>query len=121
MAQRFPRFKLVNQPDFLGWVGTLLTPFENTYKVLVRYPPNFPSQPAEVFPIDPPIEVIRADGTRLQHQYSDGHMCLSYPGDKTFTSRTTAATITAVAAAWLFAYDFWVKSGRKSWPGTDAD
>jgi hypothetical protein len=127
MQQRFPSFKLVTTSDFLAWDGSLRTPGSvrtpkgSEYRVLVQYPPTFPNQPPEVFPLDPAIEVIRPDGTRLQHQYSDGHMCLSYPGDKTFTARTTAATVTAVAAAWLFAYEYWLASGRKVWPGAEAD
>jgi ubiquitin-protein ligase len=126
MMERLPHFRLFKlDDDRMAWSGTLTAPPRtdtatgNTYEVLLVYPPSFPNQPPSVTPIDPVLEVADADGVRLIHQYNDGHMCLYYPNDRTFTPNTTAATVLAVAAAWLFAYEEWQASGR--WPGPAAD
>ncbi len=29
--------------------------------------------------------------------------------------------VVAVTAAWLFAYEYWLASGKKVWPGQEAD
>jgi hypothetical protein len=121
MADHFPHFELRHMTDSLGWVGKLTTLRGNRYEVLVKYPPNFPNEPALVFPTDPILEVLDEGGRRLVHQWSDGHLCLYHPDDKTFPSIATAATVTAVAAAWLHAYEEWLASGRKHWPGPAAD
>jgi ubiquitin-protein ligase len=124
MTERLPDFRLLKlDDDSMAWRGTLTAPPRtetgtgNTYEVLLIYPANFPNQPPNVIPLDPVIEVVDDDGVHLVHQYRDGHMCLFYPNDRSFTQVTTAATVLAVAAAWLFAYEEWLASGRKSWPG----
>ena len=122
MERRYPQFKLLKLSDGrLAWVGTLTSNTEERYKICVRYPYDFPNSPPKVFPIDPAIEVVDAGGRRLMHQWSDGHLCLYYPADRTFGSNSTAATVVTVAAAWFFAYESWLRSGKLEWPGIEAD
>lgn len=122
MRERFSRFTLHKLDDGrLAWVGRLTTNNEHRYEIAVIYPPNFPNSPPEVFPIDPVIQVVDQSGRRLKHQYADGHLCLYYPADRTFGATATAATVVAVTAAWFFSYEYWLRSGRREWPGVEAD
>jgi hypothetical protein len=128
MSTRFPEFQLVRinsasltQKDLLGWQGPLTTPRGNQYIVHVIYPPAFPNEPPRVYPFRPRIELVDKDGVRLVHQYRDGRMCLFDPNDRTFTTDATAATLTAVAAAWLFCYEHWLATDGREWPGKAAD
>ncbi|MCX6021104.1 MAG: hypothetical protein NTZ05_05140 [Chloroflexi bacterium] len=121
MSERFPHFRLRDMGDFLGWSGTLTTPRGTVYRVLVQYPPSFPDAPPVVFPVEPAVEAVDDDGVNLVHQYGDGHLCLYFPGDHTFHDKSTAVTVVAVAAAWFFAYEEWLASGRRHWPGAAAD
>jgi hypothetical protein len=122
MQMRFPQFQLMRDGDQLVWVGTLETNRENKYEIAFYYPDDFPASPPKVFPINPPITVWKDEQVgRLKHQYNDGHLCLYFPGDRTFAENTTAATVVAVAAAWFFSYESWLESGKSIWPGIEAD
>ncbi len=122
METRFPQFKLrMLDSKNLAWFGILESNTKNHYEIAVIYPNNFPKQPPDVYPINPSIEVRNIQGNRLKHQYPDGHLCLYYPADRSFQANTTASTVVAVAAAWFFAYESWVRSGKKYWPGPEAD
>ncbi len=122
MQERFPHFTLHKLDDGrLTWQGTLTSNNGNRYTILAIYPPNFPNSPPEVFPVDPVIQVIDTSGRRLKHQYADGHLCLYYPADRSFSAASTAATVVAVAAAWFFSYESWLRSGKQEWPGIEAD
>jgi len=119
MEQYFPQFQLVLlADDRLRWYGPLETNRGNVYKIEVRYPDEFPDKAPLVYPLNPVIEAFQPDSDRYKHQYPDGHLCLYYPGDKTFSPKTTAASVVAVAAAWLFSYETWQESGH--WPGLEA-
>lgn len=122
METRFPQFQLVRDGAQLVWIGTLKSNRGNPYEIALYYPNHFPASPPSVFPINPAITVWKDEQTgSLKHQYSDGHLCLYYPGDRTFAQNTTAATVIAVAAAWFFAYESWLESGKTVWPGIEAD
>lgn len=121
MNEKFPQFQLFRNGNDLSWVGSLTTNRNNPYLLNVRYPAKFPYEAPQVFPVEPVIQVNDASNPgRYKHQYPDGHLCLYYPGDYTFSPNTTAATVVAVAAAWLFAYESWVESGYRDWPGPEA-
>jgi hypothetical protein len=120
MAQRFPHFQLVRRGPALCWVGTLVTNRGNRYSILVEYPEHFPTQAPTVYPLDPVVDSTDLYG-QLKHQYPDGKLCLYYPGDRTFARETTAATVVAVAAAWFFAYESWLESGKRDWPGQELE
>ena len=122
MSTRFPGFVLRKLDDGrLAWLGTLETNRDNQYEVAVVYPYNFPREVPLVFPIDPPIKVWDERQFRQRHQYPDGHLCLYYPSDRSFDNSATAATVIAVAAAWFFAYESWLESGKTVWPGPEVD
>ena len=122
METRFPDFQLVRDGTQLVWMGTLETNRGNRYEIALYYPDNFPDTPPKVFPINPVLEVYKSPTTNsLKHQYNDGSLCLHFPADQSFGTRSTAATVIAVAAAWLFAYETWLDSGKTEWPGDEAD
>jgi hypothetical protein len=121
MGDRFPGFTMVNMDDkSLAWRGTV-KPIDTLYEILVIYPDNFPDSAPLVYPINPVVEVVDKGGHRLRHQYLDGHLCLYYPGDRSFHRNTTAAVVVAVASAWFFAYECWLASGKEDWPGPEAN
>ncbi len=121
MAEKFPQFQLFLNGEVLSWVGDLTSNRGNRYVVQVVYPAQFPYKAPLVYPQDPVIQVNDMQNPgRYKHQYPDGHLCLYYPGDGTFSPNTTAASVVAVTAAWFFAYESWVESGYRSWPGQEA-
>lgn len=121
MEKKFPSFALQMMADgSLAWHGQVQTESKR-YQIAVIYPPDFPRQPPNVYPVDPQIEVRDVKGNRLKHQYNDGHLCLYYPADRSFHAKTTATTVIAVAALWFNCYEYWLKSGKKEWPGDEAD
>lgn len=119
MKRRFPGFQLNREGATLFWLGTLTSNTNKQYQIAVSYPDNFPDVPPKVYPIDPLIAIWR-DDRMLQHQYNDGSLCLFHPNDRFWESKTTAATVIATAAAWFFAYERWLESGRQTWPGLEA-
>ncbi len=122
MRERFSGFELIKMDDDrLAWTGTLETNSRNKYKVIIIYPHNFPEGAPLVYPVEPKIDVWDEASFRVLHQYMDGHLCLYYPGDRTFHTNTTAAVVVAVAAAWFGAYECWLASGKREWPGPAAD
>lgn len=121
MQMKFPQFQLYQTNGVLWWRGTLTTNRNNRYVIGVIYPPQFPYKAPQVYPHDPAIQVNDVNNPgRYKHQYPDGHLCLYYPGDGTFSPNTTAATVVAVSAAWFFAYESWIESGYRDWPGQEA-
>lgn len=122
MEMRFPAFRLIREGSTLLWNGTLTTPLNNRYEIVVGYPDNFPVKPPDVLPVNPEVTVWKDElSGRLMHQFSDGRLCLHYPGDRAFAQNTTAAAVVAVAGLWFFAYEAWLASGKKHWPGPSAD
>lgn len=118
MQTRFPEFRLVRDGKQLAWQGTLQSNRGNTYTIAIYYPDDFPASPPKVYPIEPSITVYK-DAKYYMHQYNDGSLCLFYPGDRSFAPNTTAVTLIAWAAAWFFAYETWLASGRTEWPGRE--
>ncbi|MEI6046714.1 MAG: hypothetical protein WCS37_20360 [Chloroflexota bacterium] len=122
MANKFPSFHMHRMQDGrLAWSGTLQSNRGNAYKILLVYPVQFPYKPPLVYPIEPTIEAFDPGTDKYKHQYPDGHLCLYFPGDRDFDVKTTAATVVAVSAAWFFAYESWLESGRREWPGPEVD
>lgn len=117
MQSRFPNFKLYRNGNTLYWLGTLRPTGRTVYELMVMYPDNYPYSPPEATPTRPAI-------TRSKHMYSNGKLCLFYPSDsadRTIGATATAATVVARSAAWFFAYEAWVASGYRVWPGPEAD
>lgn len=120
MSRRFPQFSLVLQGTKLYWTGALTSNEGNHYEIALEYPDNFPDAPPKIFPIEPEIAIWK-DDNMLKHQYRDGSLCLFHPDDRFFEPNTTAVTVIAAAATWLFAYEHWLASGKTEWLGKEAD
>ena len=121
MRDRFPRFQMARDQGEIMWVGPIRTPKGNVYQVAIKYPPAFPERPPDAYPVDPAIAVYKSGWSgALEHQYADGRMCLYFPGDRNLQEDATAATVVALAATWLFAYESWLDSGKSVWPGKAA-
>lgn len=111
MQQRFPKFELRRVSEGLAWYGTLCPNKGNYYEIAIVYPSDFPHSAPKVYPIRPKV-------SSGKHQYKDGSLCLFYPSDRTWQSNTTAATVVAWAATWLFCYESYEATGH--WPGRAA-
>jgi ubiquitin-protein ligase len=122
MKSRFPQFRLLRQDRDLYWDGYLVANHGKKYRIVVRYPNDYPARPPKVYPIDPVIEIFRDEQAGvLQHQYNDGELCLFHPNDRFFERKSTVVTVVAAAATWFAAYEYWEASGRTIWPGKEAE
>jgi hypothetical protein len=122
MKERFPQFDLRRDGDTLMWVGALETNrYNRRYELVICYPDAFPNEPPQVFPVNPAITVWKDEKhAMLKHQYNDGSLCLFNPNDRTYDSKTTtAATLVAITAYWLFAYEHYLETGK--WVGLESD
>ncbi|MBZ5506118.1 MAG: hypothetical protein LAO78_11715 [Acidobacteriia bacterium] len=100
MEARFPSFQLHMTGAVVGWVGCLRPQnASSSYTISVVYPDDFPYAAPRVFAVDPEV-------SSPKHQYSDGSLCLMYPGDGTWKTNTTAVQIVTMAAAWFFCYEY---------------
>lgn len=111
MSESFPQARLVKLSDGrLAWVLALRTNSGRTYVVNITYSNGFPLEYPQVFVVDPPI-------VASPHQYAGGRLCLFSTADRperSYTVKTTAATIASWAAAWLASYEIWRVTSR--WP-----
>ncbi len=120
MSRCFPQFKLFEGDGSYSfaprgssfWGGRIQTNFGTEYSLAVVYPPNYPHGEIKAF-------VVELMNEATPHKYYDGHLCL-YSNDhggggEGLGQETTAATITAWAAAWLNAWEVYKRSG--TWPG----
>ncbi|MBN9392348.1 MAG: hypothetical protein J0I20_30200 [Chloroflexi bacterium] len=119
MALKFPQFQLLKREDAFCWLGTPESNRGNKYEILVEYPEHFPNMAPSVFPVTPGVNSTDLTD-QLKHHYPNGKLCLYYPGDRTFSNDTTAATV-VVTAAWFFPYEAWLESGKRVWPGQELD
>lgn len=100
---RFPVFRWHKAADgTLILKGTLRSISNRDYQVALVYPADFPETAPRVYPIP------RLDGP---HTLSDGSMCLFRPDDRTWTSKSTAAVVLAIAALWLSVREHWQRTG----------
>lgn len=111
MRKAFPQARLIKlRSGLLAWEVILRSNSNNLYRVLIVYPQNFPPAYPLAYILEPRIR----DGT--PHRYQDGHLCLFNTTDRPERSydpkKTTAATITSWAAAWIFTYEYYLRTGR---------
>jgi ubiquitin-protein ligase len=111
MEERFPQFELKSSDGQLTWHGALKSHHNNYYEIAVVYPSTYPYDSPEAYVLDPKVEA--------KHMYKNGKLCLMYPTDRTWGQSSTAATIIALVAAWIFSYEYWNEHGE--WPGAEAD
>lgn len=112
MGKAFPAARLVKcASGSLAWDVPIRSNFGALYRVSIVYPENFPASYPLAYVVEPKIK----QGT--PHIYSDNHLCLFNQSDrpeKSYTSKTTAATISSWVAAWVFSYEVWTRTGK--WP-----
>lgn len=125
MAKKFPKFQLRETTKALSchgwdiagerqfyWLGKLRTHSLQIYTVMLTYPDNYPYEQIPCFVIDPYIP-------KTEHRYLDGHLCLysndhGGRGQGWDSASTTAVSYVAWTAAWLHAYEIWLKT--RQWP-----
>ena len=112
----FPFHFVAEGPGY--WDGVLRTNRGHHYRVHVRYPSDFPLSPPGAFVVDPELRIP-------VHQYNDGELCLTYPADGRLggwdPGSTTAGSVIAWTAHWLFSSEHWRASGEREWPGPSGD
>lgn len=113
MNESFPGFSLYNEEDRLVWKGELTSNTDVKYEVWVTYPDNYPEEELRAFILDPDVSNCP------KHIYKDGHLCLWYPSDRTYQSKTTPATVLGITSAWIFCYEEFQRSGE--WPGPEQE
>lgn len=111
IEQRFPAFKYFRKNSFGYWEGTFQpTKCSPQYKLRVIY--RGAKRP-KVIVLEPKID------KNVQHLYLDGSLCLFYPKDGSWKADSIIAkTIIPWAAAWLYFYEVWKKTGK--WYGEEA-
>jgi len=113
MKDRFPQFKLKRlEAGQLVWHGTLRSNNRNEYQIAIRYPSDFPDSAPKAFMVKPAIFGV-------PHMWQDGSLCMFAPFDRSWETRSTAATVVAWAAVWIFAFEIWKNTGK--WPGRSVD
>ncbi|NLL09502.1 MAG: hypothetical protein GX268_01145 [Methanomicrobiales archaeon] len=111
MEKSFPGFFLDNVQGNLVWRGIITSNTDVEYEVWIIYPDNYPYGELRVFILHPDV----SDSPK--HIYSDGHLCLWYPEDQTYSTKTTPSTVLGITSAWIFCYEEFQRSGE--WPGPE--
>lgn len=118
MDQLHPQFqtRFVDE-DKMAWVGDLISQYsQEKYSVCLVYSENFPNTGIDAYILDPPLDW---NGLKPVHIYNNQMLCLFYPGDRSWETGTTAATVVGWVAAWYFCYETYRLVGK--WPGQSAD
>jgi ubiquitin-protein ligase len=122
MSERFPGFELRKIGNDLAWLGTVKPKGLNgkAYQIAIQYPLDYPYNPPMAFVIEPELK-------NSIHMYSNGSLCLMFPGDHTYTEKTTAVQAVAMATTWLWCYEYHakhcpngincIKTPCSHWPG----
>ncbi|MFC0298455.1 hypothetical protein [Geobacillus jurassicus] len=107
IQQFFPSFRYFKKGYWIGTLRpTLSSPFYTIKIIYGKYNPK-------VFVIKPTIH------KEAPHRYSDGSLCLYYPGDRSYhESLFIADTIIPWTAEWLYYYEKWLEDGI--WWGPEA-
>lgn len=105
MSARFPEFRLIQEESGeLAWVGHLRPTRGAGYVVSLTYPRSYPY-------VEPKLRVLRPQvrpGT--PHTYFDSSLCVHRVGWD--PHRSTAVSEVPLIAAWLVAYENWVRTGE---------
>ena len=115
MHLHFPAFsyrlEIHRQKRMPTWRGELQpTELSPIYGVQIRY--AYPKSPS-VWVLTPTLE------SDAPHRYSDGSLCLYYPGDRSWTpGLPIAQTLVPWTALWLAFYEIWLRTG--TWYGLEA-
>ena len=103
--------------DKLAWIGDLVSQYSGEkYSVCLVYSETFPSTGIDAFILEPTLDW---NGRNPVHIYKNQKLCLFYPGDRSWETNTTGATVVGWVAAWYFCYETYRHVGL--WPGRAAD
>jgi hypothetical protein len=105
MEDRFPQFRLIRMPGGeLAWVGYLRPTGGSEYLVSLTYPARYPYREPK----------LRVERPRLRdnapHTYLDQSLCVHRSSWD--PQRSTAVSEVPLIAAWLVAYENWVRTGE---------
>ena len=106
MRERFPLFAPIRTTnDALVWRGILRpTRTGKGYVVAVELPANYPYA----------APILRVEQPALQpgspHRYANGSLCIHRQSWE--PTRGTIASVVPLAAAWLVAYEHWLRTGE---------
>lgn len=114
MTDRFPDAQLKSlSDDSYGWVYSFTSEKWNRYKILVKYPANYPAVAPEGYIREP---VIKPRETK--HMFSNESLCLFDTREgRSWERKSTAATAMAWVVCWCNAYENWLETGE--WPGDE--
>lgn len=106
MADRFPTFLLFRSPGgSLAWFGLLRPTGGTEYLVSLTYPTRYPYEEPR----------LRVESPRLRdgapHTYMDSSLCVHRTNWD--PHRSTAVSEVPLAAAWLTAYEHWLRTGER--------
>jgi len=105
MADRFPEFRLIRSgTGQLMWIGALRPMRGREYVVSLTYPARYPYQEPK----------LRVERPRLRagapHTYMDESLCVHRSAWD--PHRSTAVSEVPLIAAWLVAYENWLRTGE---------
>lgn len=105
MSARFPEFRLIREATGeLAWIGGLRPTRGTGYVVSLTYPRRYPY-------VEPKLRVLHPQvrpGT--PHTYFDSSLCVHRTGWD--PHRSTAVSEVPLIAAWLVAYENWIRTGE---------
>ena len=106
MLARFPRFRLIRSPGGdLSWVGLLRPTGAMGYVVSLTYPARYPYK-------EPVLRIVHPQlSTGAPHTYSDSSLCVHRSSWD--PNRSTAVSEVPLIAAWLVAYENWLRTGER--------
>ena len=100
MGQRFAQFRLFRDREGgLTWSGWLTSNLNSDYGINLVYPINFPYGP-------PAAYITSPSNLKAPHIFSDRKLCLMHDTGATWRTSSTAATVTALVAAWIASFEF---------------
>ena len=105
MQEMVPSFQLFKSDDgVLKWRGVLSPTGYTEYLVSVTYPPTYPYR-------EPTLRVeVPALAAAAPHVYADGSLCTHRTNWD--VQRATAVGEVGLVAAWLVAYETWLRTGE---------
>lgn len=105
MADRFPDFRLIREANGdLVWVGRLSPTGGMGYVVTLTYPARYPYREPKLRVVHPQVR------PGSPHTYSDSSLCVHR--STWDPHRSTAVSEVPLIAAWLVAYENWVRTGE---------
>lgn len=89
-----------------------LKPTEDSQSYKLKISASVDSTIVSIYPVKPYIG-REINGIKVPHMYSDGSLCLFYPGyDEWKYSDSWAETLIPWASLWLYYYELWLMTGE---------